>query len=720
MRSLYKPRLVVLMPLLLAFVCLASWSMAAETNSRYPRERKETISVAVLNNFPPFSFEVRGKLMGFTIDYLDIVASKYGLNLKYQPGTWEENLRRFKNNEVDVITAISHTKERESFTRYTTPYYLIPTVVYIREDSFSYHGVDSLKGRRVGIETDVYYKQYLQKYPDIQLVEIEDTHQLMRSLSFGEVEAVVTNINIGNYMIKQHMLENVELAGKIDISAIENEDLRIGVSKEKKQLHAILQDGINSVSINEYKELQDRWVGFTPDKMQNMLMPGDRAIIERYIDEKGGFRLSFNEKWYPVDFLDEKKVHSGISAQMFRDVSEEYNVPMLEQPASAVQGPVKSVLNGQADILPAIVPTSALRDKLTFTKPYLSLPLVIVTRREEFFVGDLDKFADKQIGIVNRGNILRRFENNYPSLSFQAVDSVHEGLQRVEQEQDFAFVGTIPSIAYAVQKHNLFNIKISGKLEETLPVSAAVRAGQEDLAGVLDKMLQSIPVQRREEMIDRWISISLEEKVDYSIIWKISGISVFIIAIAIIWLRKVHAYNREIAHAYALLEDKNRELEQMSITSQLTNLYNRNKLDPELEQEKERALRYKTTFSVIMLDIDKFKSINDNFGHQTGDRVLKNLGRLIQSRARASDTAGRWGGEEFLIICPATDLSGAYELAERIRQDMQHQTITEDVSVTISAGVAEYKSGEDTETLVKRADGKLYEAKRSGRNNVKS
>jgi polar amino acid transport system substrate-binding protein len=580
--------------------------------------------------------------------------------------------------------------------------------------------VESLKGRRVGIEADVYYKQYLQEYPDIQLVEIEDTHQLMRRLSFGEVEAVVTNINIGNYMIKQHMLENVELAGKIDISAIENEDLRIGVSREKKQLQAILQDGINSVSINEYKELQDRWVGFTPDKMQNMLMPEDRAIIERYIDEKGGFRLSFNDKWYPVDFLNDKKGHSGISAQMFREVSEEYNVPMLEQPASAVQGPVKSVLKGNADILPAIVPTSALRDKLTFTKPYLSLPLVIATRREEFFVGDLDKFADKQIGIVNRGNILRRFENNYPSLSFQTVDSVHEGLQRVEKEQDFAFVGTIPSIAYAVQKHNLFNIKISGKLEETLPVSAAVRSGQEDLAGVLDKMLQSIPVQRREEMIDRWISISLEEKVDYSIIWQISGISVFIIAVAIIWLRKVHAYNREIAHAYALLEDKNRELEQMSVTSQLTGLYNRNKLDPELEQEKERALRYKSIFSVIMLDIDEFKSINDNFGHQTGDRVLKNLGELIQNRVRASDTAGRWGGEEFLIICPATDLSGAYQLAERIRQDMQLQTTPEGMSVTISAGVAEYKSGEDTETLVKRVDGKLYEAKRSGRNRVKS
>lgn len=710
--------LVYIFPVLFAFQFFPPQPLASEKRGSDPEEIKQPVSVAVLNNFPPFSFEVRGKVMGFTIDYLDLVSGKYGIEFTYHPGTWEENLRKFKNNEIDVITAISHTEEREAFTRYTTPYYRIPTVVYTRENSFSYKGVKTLKDRRVGIEAGIYYKPYLQKYPDIRIVEVEDTNELMKKLSFGEVEAVVTNINIGNYMIKQHMLENVELAGKIDIPAIATEDLRIGVRREKKNLHEIIQDGINSISVNEYKNLQDRWVGFTPEKIQNTLMPKDRQVVEKHTEENGGLRLSFHKRWYPVDFLNKENDHSGISEQIFDMVSEKYDISLLEQPAGDFEQAVESVLKGDSGVLPAIVPTSRLRKQLTFTKPYLSLPLVIATRSEEFFVGNLDKLSGKQIGIIDRGSILGRFQNNYPSLDFNPADSVKQGLNRVEQEQDFAFVGTIPSIAYAIKNHNFFNIKISGKLEETLSVSAAVRNGNDDLAAVLDKMLQSIPIQKREEAIDRWISISIEEKVDYSLVWQISAISLFIIALVVIWLRKVHAYNSEISKAYELLEDKNRQLEQLSITDPLTGLYNRNRLDTALEYEKGRSVRYNDIFSLVMIDIDNFKSLNDRFGHQIGDAALQQTGELIRNSVRFSDIPGRWGGEEFLIICPETYLEGASGLAERIRLEAASQIFPESITLTVSAGAAEYKNGEDRETLVKRVDDLLYKAKRAGKNQV--
>ena len=102
----------------------------------------DPVRVAVLNNFPPFSFDVRGKIMGFTIDYLKLLEEKIGVPLKMIPGTWEDNLRKFKRGDVDLITAISYTEDRTAFTHYSKPYYLIPTVVYIREESFSYEGVE--------------------------------------------------------------------------------------------------------------------------------------------------------------------------------------------------------------------------------------------------------------------------------------------------------------------------------------------------------------------------------------------------------------------------------------------------------------------------------------------------------------------------------------------------------------------------------------------------
>lgn len=678
----------------------------------------ETVSIAVLNNFPPFSFSVRGKVVGFTIDYLDLLSRETGMTITLVPGKWEENLSKFKNGDVDAITAISHTLERESYARFTTPYYLIPTVVYIRENSFDYHGVKSLQGRRVGIESDIYYKQYLELYPDIQIVEVDDTSDLMKKLSFREIDAVVSNINIGNFMIKQHVLENIELAGKIDIPEIEDEDLRIGVRKEKKQVHALLQDAMNRIPFSEYSQLQDRWIGATPEDMQETLMIGDREFITAHVQKYGGVRLGFHKNWYPVDFMDKDNRHAGISAQLFEMISDMHDIPMIEQRSGSYESIVESLVQGKTDVIPAIVPGTGFDSKLIYTPPYLALPLVIATRSDEFFVGDIEHLSGKRICLVNRGSIFTNFKKKYPSLVFVEVDSAKQGLKQVQNKKSFAFLGTVPSIAYAIKNNNLYNIKISGKLEETLPVSAAVRSGNEALAAVINIATQSIPEEERRRAVDQWISISLEEKVDYTLVWQILIASGMILIAAVVWLKKTHQYNREISNAYDLLEEKNKALEKLSITDPLTDLYNRHKLDMAFAKEIERSNRYHRPLSLVIIDIDHFKPVNDRFGHQAGDNVLKKLAVLIKHRIRSSDIPGRWGGEEFLIICPETDRKGAWHLAEALRKDVQAFEFLPETTITISGGVAEYEPGEDGDQLLKRADDNLYKAKHTTRNAI--
>lgn len=678
----------------------------------------ETVSMAVLDNFPPFSFTVRGKVVGFTIDYLDLLSREAGITITLVPGKWEENLSRFKTGDVDAITAISHTVERDAFTWFTTPYYLIPTVVYIRENSFDYIGVKSLQGLRVGIESDIYYKRYLALYPDIEIVEINDTRDLMKKLSFGEIDAVVTNINIGNFMIKQHALENITLAGKIDIPDIEDEDLRIGVRKEKKQVYALLQEAMNRIPFSEYRQLQDRWIGVTPKDMQETLMSGDREFINAHIQKYGGVRLGFHENWYPIDFMDKENRHAGICAQLFEMMSDMHDIPMIEQVSGSIKSVVESLVQGKTDVIPAIIPGKEFESELIYTQPYLSLPLVIATRTDEFFVGDIEHLSGKRIGLVNHGRILTNFKKKYPSLVFVEVDSAKQGLKQVQNKECFAFLGTIPSIAYAIKDNNFYNIKISGKLEETLPVSAAVRSGNEALAAVLNIVTQSIPEEERRRAVDQWISISLEEKVDYTLIWQILMASGMVLTVAVVWLRKTQSFNREISNAYDLLGEKNKALEKLAITDPLTDLYNRHKLDMEFAREMIRANRYYRPFSLVIIDIDHFKSINDRFGHQVGDVVLKNLAMLIRQRIRSSDILGRWGGEEFLVICPETDRNGALQLAEELRKDVQAFHFLPEVTITISGGVAEYEPGEGGDQFLKRADDNLYQAKQTTRNTI--
>lgn len=160
------------------------------------------------------------------------------------------------------------------------------------------------------------------------------------------------------------------------------------------------------------------------------------------------------------------------------------------------------------------------------------------------------------------------------------------------------------------------------------------------------------------------------------------------------------------------------ELEKMASIDKLTDIYNRRMIDQFLQVEIEIASRHNEELSLMIIDIDHFKHVNDNYGHLVGDMVLSQLSKIISDNLRNSDIFGRYGGEEFLIICPKTNKDGAFILAEKLRIIVNDFTFDEVGHKTVSIGIAEFQTDDTIETLFKKADEALYEAKNSGRNRV--
>jgi diguanylate cyclase (GGDEF)-like protein len=162
---------------------------------------------------------------------------------------------------------------------------------------------------------------------------------------------------------------------------------------------------------------------------------------------------------------------------------------------------------------------------------------------------------------------------------------------------------------------------------------------------------------------------------------------------------------------------------ELNIRDGLTGIYNRRHFESRLAAECERHQRYDRKLSLIMIDIDFFKAVNDSYGHQCGDQVLREVASGIASVIRTSDCLARYGGEEFCCLLPETALANAVMLAELFRRHVEDMAIEQDcnqLKVTISLGVAEYGEMDTAETLLKRADEALYEAKRTGRNRTVS
>jgi len=187
---------------------------------------------------------------------------------------------------------------------------------------------------------------------------------------------------------------------------------------------------------------------------------------------------------------------------------------------------------------------------------------------------------------------------------------------------------------------------------------------------------------------------------------------------------------QELASANARLKDHdhrlsqlNEKLRQLAHTDESTGLYNKRRLLEQLDMEIARARRYGEIFSCFMIDIDDFKSINDRYGHQAGDDVLKQTGMLFKRSLRRSDFIARYGGEEFTVLLPRTNGAGAYRAAENLRSNFMEHAFTlpsAKVNITISIGITSCTTFDrlDAQNIIRRADDALYRAKRSGKNRV--
>ncbi len=164
------------------------------------------------------------------------------------------------------------------------------------------------------------------------------------------------------------------------------------------------------------------------------------------------------------------------------------------------------------------------------------------------------------------------------------------------------------------------------------------------------------------------------------------------------------------------LEQANIELRKLATTDVLTQLNNRSKIDSEITMKYEIFKRYKRVFSIILIDVDFFKQVNDTHGHLIGDYVLKVIAQILKNNVRSIDVVGRWGGEEFLIICGETNIDGAYNLAEHIRKIIESCQFEYVKHKTASFGIAQIDDTLSIDALIKKADDALYKAKNSGRN----
>ncbi len=433
---------------------------------------------------------------------------------------------------------------------------------------------------------------------------------------------------------------------------------------------------------------------------------------QAYIAQAGTILMCVDPDWVPFERINPEGRHEGIAADLVQLVAQRVGLKIALYPVKTWDESLAASKAGRCQIM-SFLNQTPVRDKwLNFTAPIFSDPNVIITREEHPFVAAPENLRDESVALPRGTMVAERIRQDYPSLKLILTDSEDQSVSLVSSRQADMTIRSLIVAAYAIKKEGLFNLKIAGQVPHlTNQLRIGVLKSEPLLRDILDKGVRTLTPQERDAISNKHVAIQVQKGVDYSLIWKISLGAALLLLLALYWNRKLTALNRE-------LGSLNRELARLSVTDKLTGLFNRNKLDEAFDNEIRRTERFGHPFAVVLLDVDHFKAVNDTHGHPVGDRILVEIAALLRAHTRETDIVGRWGGEEFLILCPNTDALGAMLQAEGLRHLIQDHVFPEVEHITASFGITGYQTGDDAKHMMARADRALYAAKHQGRNRV--
>lgn len=426
-----------------------------------------------------------------------------------------------------------------------------------------------------------------------------------------------------------------------------------------------------------------------------------------YIAQAAPIRLCVDPDWAPFEHIDEQDKHVGIAADLVQLVAQRVGLKIVLYPVKTWEESLAASKAGHCQLMSFLNQTPARDQWLIFTDPIFFDPNIVVTREEHPYIADLKGLANQTVALPRGTMVEERIRREYPNLTPILTENEQQSVALVSERKADMTIRSLIVAAYHIKKEGLFNLKIAGHVPDfTNKLRIGVIKNETVLRDILNKGVKTLTSQEREAISNRHVAIQVQQGIDYRLVWKILAGVLLVLLVIFFWMRKLHALNKE--------------LERLSITDRLTGLFNRMKLDAVLATESLRAQRTGQPFSLIMIDLDHFKLVNDSHGHQAGDRVLIEVAQLLQASTRKIDVLGRWGGEEFLVICPYTDRAGACQLAQNLRQKMQDYNFTLVKHRTASFGVATFQPGDQSKDIVSRADAALYAAKDSGRNRVEA
>ena len=457
------------------------------------------------------------------------------------------------------------------------------------------------------------------------------------------------------------------------------------------------------------------------------------ALVNR-AEQPLPLQYCIDPNWMPYEAI-RNGVHVGISSDYLRVLQDLGHFDFELLPTTSWQETLDLAARGDCDFI-ALLNRSPERDRtLLFSDSFFTSPNVLVGPTGTSVIQGYEAINDKTIAVVKGYRHEEYLDRYYPLIPLLRVNSESEALRAVAEGNADIAVGSLLAVNALIQTNGYKHIQVIGLAQPhdqlRIGVSKRLQSTQlsaEQLVERFNIAIQAIPELAHVDIYRQWNNVKYIEHTNYKVfVWPLAVL--IIVIVMVIWRnRTIASYNQslqstnnELQRLQQELVEKNRTLEFLSIHDHLTGLYNRNFILQRAEEAVNAFNRFKQPVSLIIMDIDHFKRINDQYGHSMGDHVLCQVAKVGHRVLREVDLFSRWGGEEFLILCPGSDEREALVLAERLRSEIEALSLRNiSQTLTCSFGVAQLTPDTDFPEWFDNADKCLFRAKSAGRNAIVS
>jgi len=435
--------------------------------------------------------------------------------------------------------------------------------------------------------------------------------------------------------------------------------------------------------------------------------------------------LCIDPNWMPFEGLIDGK-HTGIAKDYLNLFTQFTPYEFSIKETTSWKESTELLKTGKCD-LTLLLNRSVEREKyLSFTMPYFFGPNVLVSKKEIPFMQDLSSIGNMKLGVVSGYRLLEEIPQYNPNINIKVVASEDAGLLAVEDGLIDVYVGSLFSVNLRINQLKLGDLKINGWITLQDQLRIGFTKSNADLVPIFNQAIDKISSKQHNEILNRWSNVQIIKQTDYTLLYYFGLVASFILVVfswryfvSVKIFSALKFKNKELEQTRKELINANKNLEYLSFHDNLTNLHNRHFFMSTLKHHFSNLSRQKGISAILMIDLDFFKKINDQYGHAVGDKVLKEFSEILLSNLRAGDVAARWGGEEFIVLLPTADRVRTLTIAKRLIKDVEQFSFNRDIKLTISVGVSQYNLNDDIESWVERADKGLYQAKNQGRNCVK-